>query len=146
GVGTEVAVMAVVDGAAVGGTEMGAKGTEVAAMAVVAGTAMAVALQRDSPVWAFCFRGGVISGRCCIKSNSSKIVGLDLSNCSISHVEHLYDASTAVIMFLLLHTVHMVAYSPSQGNTYIPVRDLSSNPISSLTDTVFQGFSSLTQL
>lgn len=82
-------------------------------------------VRHDSPVWGFCLTKGYIKGHCCFKNNTNDvdtIIGLDLSNCSISHVEHLYNSSTALII------------------------DLSNNPISNLSDFVFQGFSLLTQL
>ncbi|XP_026147050.1 all-trans retinoic acid-induced differentiation factor [Carassius auratus] len=82
-------------------------------------------VRQDSPVWDFCLTKGHIKGRCCFRNNTSNedtIIGLDLANCSISHVEHLYNSSTAFII------------------------DLSNNPISNLSDFIFQGFSQLTQL
>ncbi|XP_016359009.1 all-trans retinoic acid-induced differentiation factor-like [Sinocyclocheilus anshuiensis] len=82
-------------------------------------------VRQDSPVWDFCLTKGHIRGRCCFgneTSNVDAIIGLDLANCSISHVEHLYNSSTAFII------------------------DLSNNPISNLSGFIFQGFSHLTHL
>ncbi|XP_026089291.1 all-trans retinoic acid-induced differentiation factor-like [Carassius auratus] len=82
-------------------------------------------VRQDSPVWDFCQTKGHIRGRCCFGNETSDvdaIIGLDLANCSISRVEHLYNSSTAFII------------------------DLSNNPISNLSDFIFQGFSNLSQL
>lgn len=63
---------------------------------------------------------GQIAGRCCLlRDNTSDVdfvIGLDLSNCSLNHVDSLQEASTAVMI------------------------DLSRNPIVNLSDSVFQGF------
>ncbi|XP_028997352.1 all-trans retinoic acid-induced differentiation factor [Betta splendens] len=69
----------------------------------------------------FCFKSaGTIDGRCCLSNYNTTdpehIIGLDLSNCSLVHVEDLQGASTAVII------------------------DLSHNPIVNISDTTFQGF------
>ncbi|XP_053301897.1 all-trans retinoic acid-induced differentiation factor [Pleuronectes platessa] len=65
-------------------------------------------------------------GRCCLRPDNTtgpeRIIGLDLSNCSLTHVEDLHEASTAVII------------------------DLSHNPIVNLSDTAFQGFIELNYL
>ncbi|XP_051954854.1 all-trans retinoic acid-induced differentiation factor [Xyrauchen texanus] len=81
-------------------------------------------VRQDSPVWDFCLTKGHIKDHCCFGniSNVDTIIGLDLANCSIRHVEHLYDASTAMII------------------------DLSNNPIFNLSDLIFQGFSHLNEL
>uniref|UniRef100_A0A8C2AJV6 All-trans retinoic acid-induced differentiation factor n=1 Tax=Cyprinus carpio TaxID=7962 RepID=A0A8C2AJV6_CYPCA len=58
-------------------------------------------VRQDSPVWDFCLTKGHIRGRCCFRNNTSNvdtIIGLDLANCSISHIEHLYNSSTAFII------------------------------------------------
>ncbi|XP_034755945.1 all-trans retinoic acid-induced differentiation factor [Etheostoma cragini] len=74
-----------------------------------------------SVVGQFCATSaGRIDGRCCLKndntSNSEHIIGLDLSNCSLSHVEDLQGASSALMI------------------------DLSLNPIVNISATAFQGF------
>ncbi|KAK3542124.1 hypothetical protein QTP86_016477 [Hemibagrus guttatus] len=63
-----------------------------------------------------------IEGRCCFQDEEENILGLDLSNCSLSQVEDLHVASAAVIV------------------------DLSSNPISNMSDFIFQGFNHLSYL
>ncbi|AWP19952.1 Hypothetical protein SMAX5B_008193 [Scophthalmus maximus] len=66
---------------------------------------------------------GRIEGRCCLSNDNTtdpeRIIGLDLSNCSLTHVEDLHEASTALMI------------------------DLSLNPIVNLSDTAFQGFMEL---
>uniref|UniRef100_A0A8D3DR77 All-trans retinoic acid-induced differentiation factor n=1 Tax=Scophthalmus maximus TaxID=52904 RepID=A0A8D3DR77_SCOMX len=66
---------------------------------------------------------GRIEGRCCLSNDNTtdpeRIIGLDLSNCSLTHVEDLHEASTALMI------------------------DLSFNPIVNLSDTAFQGFMEL---
>uniref|UniRef100_A0A3P8RSW8 All-trans retinoic acid-induced differentiation factor n=1 Tax=Amphiprion percula TaxID=161767 RepID=A0A3P8RSW8_AMPPE len=66
---------------------------------------------------------GRIDGRCCWRndtaSDTERIIGLDLSNCSLTHVDDLQEASTVVII------------------------DLSLNPIVNMSDMAFQGFSKL---
>ncbi|XP_076873040.1 all-trans retinoic acid-induced differentiation factor [Brachyhypopomus gauderio] len=82
-------------------------------------------VQNGSSVWTFCLTAGRIQGRCCFQGNvgdEDSIVGLDLSNCSLSHVEDLHDALAANII------------------------DLSNNPIVNLSDSTFQGFKHLTHL
>ncbi|KAM4633901.1 all-trans retinoic acid-induced differentiation factor [Polymixia lowei] len=63
---------------------------------------------------------GRIDRRCCFKtdnaSSSEYVIGLDLSNCSLTHVVDLQGASTALMI------------------------DLSLNPIVNISDSVFQGF------
>ncbi|KAK2864011.1 hypothetical protein Q7C36_003165 [Tachysurus vachellii] len=78
-------------------------------------------VQNHSAVWRFCLSGGRIEGRCCFQDEEN-ILGLDLSNCSLSQVEDLGVASAAVIV------------------------DLSSNPISNMSDFIFQGFNHLSYL
>ncbi|XP_029549595.1 all-trans retinoic acid-induced differentiation factor [Salmo trutta] len=70
---------------------------------------------------------GLIDGRCCLlrKENTRDadyVIGLDLSNCSLSHVEDLQDAFSATTI------------------------DLSLNPIVNLDDSLFEGFIQLTNL
>ncbi|KAM8725832.1 all-trans retinoic acid-induced differentiation factor isoform X2 [Acanthopagrus latus] len=69
---------------------------------------------------------GRIDGRCCLKnentSDPERIIGLDLSNCSLTHVGDLQGASTALMV------------------------DLSLNPIVNVSDTAFQGFIELNHL
>ncbi|XP_060773646.1 all-trans retinoic acid-induced differentiation factor [Neoarius graeffei] len=80
-------------------------------------------VERNSSVWRFCLPVGRIEGRCCLQDDEEEsILGLDLSNCSLSQVEDLHGASAAVII------------------------DLSSNPISNMSDFIFQGFNHLSQL
>ncbi|KAI4872748.1 hypothetical protein NFI96_026991 [Prochilodus magdalenae] len=82
------------------------------------------AVRAGGAVWNLCRTVGRIEGRCCINDNSSdeyKVFGLDISNCSLSHID-LHEASAAVII------------------------DLSSNPISNLSDFIFQGFSRMEHL
>ncbi|XP_027005198.1 all-trans retinoic acid-induced differentiation factor [Tachysurus fulvidraco] len=78
-------------------------------------------VQNHSAVWRFCLSGGRIEGRCCFQDEEN-ILGLDLSNCSLNQVEDLSVASAAVIV------------------------DLSSNPISNMSDFIFQGFNHLSYL
>ncbi|XP_071394085.1 all-trans retinoic acid-induced differentiation factor [Centroberyx affinis] len=63
---------------------------------------------------------GRTDGRCCLRNDNTStpeyIIGLDLSNCSLAHVEDLQGASTALMI------------------------DLSLNPIVTINDSVFQGF------
>ncbi|XP_058235464.1 all-trans retinoic acid-induced differentiation factor [Hemibagrus wyckioides] len=80
------------------------------------------AVQNHSAVWRFCLSEGRIEGRCCFQDEEENILGLDLSNCSLSHVEDLQEASAAVIV------------------------DLSSNPVSNMSDFIFQGFNHLSYL
>ncbi|XP_074541743.1 all-trans retinoic acid-induced differentiation factor [Halichoeres trimaculatus] len=73
----------------------------------------------------FCASAGPIRGRCCFTNDTfgpERIIGLDLSNCSLTHVEDLEEASKAVIV------------------------DLSLNPIVNMSDAVFQGFIELKYL
>ncbi|KAI5619823.1 all-trans retinoic acid-induced differentiation factor precursor, partial [Silurus asotus] len=79
-------------------------------------------IQNHSAVWRFCLSEGRIEGRCCFQRERDNILGLDLSNCSLTQVEDLHEASAAVIL------------------------DLSSNPVSNLSDFIFQGFNNLSQL
>ncbi|XP_072552601.1 all-trans retinoic acid-induced differentiation factor [Salminus brasiliensis] len=90
-------------------------------------------VQNGSAVWSFCRTAGRIEGRCCLKDNNNNsssgsssdqdsVFGLDLSNCSLSHLDDLHEASAAVII------------------------DLSNNPVSNLSDFVFQGFNQLRHL
>ncbi|XP_040920597.1 all-trans retinoic acid-induced differentiation factor [Toxotes jaculatrix] len=66
---------------------------------------------------------GRIDGRCCLRDDNTTdpehIIGLDLSNCSLTHIEDLHEASTAFMI------------------------DLSLNPIVNISDTAFQGFTDL---
>ncbi|XP_026858791.2 all-trans retinoic acid-induced differentiation factor isoform X1 [Electrophorus electricus] len=88
-------------------------------------------VQNGSAVWKFCFTVGRIQGRCCFKGNlvedEDSILGLDLSNCSLSHVEDLHEALAAKIICVF-------------------GRDLSNNPIFNLSNSTFQGFKHLTHL
>ncbi|XP_029903817.1 all-trans retinoic acid-induced differentiation factor [Myripristis murdjan] len=69
---------------------------------------------------------GRTEGRCCLRndntSNPEYIIGLDLSNCSLTCVEGLQDASTALMI------------------------DLSLNSIANISDSVFEGFIDLNYL
>ncbi|XP_024147371.1 all-trans retinoic acid-induced differentiation factor [Oryzias melastigma] len=81
-------------------------------------------VRNNSTVDRFCsWSAGRIQGRCCLRNNSmgdpERIIGLDLSNCSLTHVENLQGASTVVMI------------------------DFSLNPIVNISDTVFQGFGDL---
>lgn len=81
-------------------------------------------VQNDSAVGQFCSESaGRIDGRCCWRNDNTSdpehIIGLDLSNCSLTHVDDLQEASTVVRI------------------------DLSLNPIVNMSDTAFQGFSKL---
>ncbi|KAM9435391.1 all-trans retinoic acid-induced differentiation factor [Clarias gariepinus] len=81
------------------------------------------AVQNQSAVWSFCQAAeGRIEGRCCFHDAEENILGLDLSNCSLRQVEDLHAAAAAVII------------------------DLSSNPISNMSDFIFQGFNNLSHL
>uniref|UniRef100_A0AAQ6IJJ5 EGF-like domain-containing protein n=1 Tax=Anabas testudineus TaxID=64144 RepID=A0AAQ6IJJ5_ANATE len=78
-------------------------------------------LNATAAVGKFCFvSAGTIDGRCCLRNDNTTdrehIIGLDLSNCSLTHVEDLQDASTALMI------------------------DLSHNPIVNISDTTFEGF------
>ncbi|XP_019751748.1 all-trans retinoic acid-induced differentiation factor [Hippocampus comes] len=81
---------------------------------------------KGSEVGKFCSSSsGRVVGRCCLAnetSNHERIIGLDLSNCSLTHVDNLQEASDALII------------------------DLSSNAIINMSDSAFQGFSQLRQL
>ncbi|XP_068199203.1 all-trans retinoic acid-induced differentiation factor [Antennarius striatus] len=84
-------------------------------------------VQNDTAVGHFCSQSaGRIDRRCCLKSDnrtdSERIIGLDLSNCSLTNVENLLGASTALMI------------------------DLSLNPIINISDTIFQGFVELNYL
>ncbi|XP_042359516.1 LOW QUALITY PROTEIN: all-trans retinoic acid-induced differentiation factor [Plectropomus leopardus] len=77
-----------------------------------------------SAVGEFCASSaGRIDGRCCLRkdntSDPERIIGLDLSNCSLTHLEDLQGASAALII------------------------DLSLNSITNISDTAFQGFTEL---
>lgn len=69
---------------------------------------------------------GRIDGRCCLKNGTTddpeRIIGLDLSNCSLTRVDDLQGASTSSII------------------------DLSLNPIVNISDSAFQGFIDLNYL
>ncbi|XP_003455649.1 all-trans retinoic acid-induced differentiation factor [Oreochromis niloticus] len=78
----------------------------------------------SSAVGQFCFfSAGRIDGRCCLRNDTTNdpehIIGLDLSNCSLTCVQDLQGASTAFMI------------------------DLSFNPIVNISDTAFQGFNKL---
>ncbi|XP_039980435.1 all-trans retinoic acid-induced differentiation factor [Xiphias gladius] len=75
----------------------------------------------DTAVGQFCsVSAGRVDGRCCLRNDNTTdpehIIGLDLSNCSLTHVEDLKEASTALMI------------------------DFSFNPIVNISDTAFQGF------
>lgn len=78
-------------------------------------------VRNDSEVGQFCSSSaGRIEGRCCLKNVTTGehdcITGLDLSNCSLTLVGNLQEATTATIL------------------------DLSHNPITNIKDSTFQGF------
>lgn len=78
-------------------------------------------IQNDTAVGQFCVKSaGRTDGRCCFRNDNTtepeRIIGLDLSNCSLTHVEELQGASTTLMI------------------------DLSLNPIVNISDTAFQGF------
>ncbi|CAJ1078163.1 all-trans retinoic acid-induced differentiation factor [Xyrichtys novacula] len=80
-----------------------------------------------SEVGKFCASSaGRINGRCCFQNNNTygpeRIIGLDLSNCSLTHVEDLQEASKALMI------------------------DLSLNPLVNISDAVFQGFIELNHM
>ncbi|XP_054617116.1 all-trans retinoic acid-induced differentiation factor [Dunckerocampus dactyliophorus] len=79
-----------------------------------------------SAVGLFCSSSaGRIAGRCCMGNKTSdheRIIGLDLSNCSLNHVEYLQEASTALLI------------------------DLSRNTLVNISDLAFQGFTELNYL
>ncbi|XP_033504027.1 all-trans retinoic acid-induced differentiation factor isoform X2 [Epinephelus lanceolatus] len=63
------------------------------------------AVLNGSAVGMFCSSSaGRIDGRCCLRISNTgdpeHIIGLDLSNCSLTHMEDLQGASTALIMIL----------------------------------------------
>ncbi|XP_070843322.1 all-trans retinoic acid-induced differentiation factor [Chaetodon trifascialis] len=79
------------------------------------------AVRNGTAVGQFCSSSaGRIDGRCCLRNDNTSdpehIIGLDLSNCSLTHVDNLQGASTALMI------------------------DLSLNPIVNISDTAFQGF------
>ncbi|XP_040016704.2 all-trans retinoic acid-induced differentiation factor [Gasterosteus aculeatus] len=79
------------------------------------------AVLNGSAVGQFCSSSaGRIEGRCCLRrdntSDPERITGLDLSNCSLTHVEGLLGTSRAIMMI-----------------------DLSLNPIVNISDAAFQG-------
>lgn len=79
----------------------------------------------DSAVGLFCSSSaGRIEGRCCLKhgTTSDSITGLDLSNCSLTQVGNLQEATTASMI------------------------DFSLNPIANISDSTFQGFIDLNDL
>lgn len=81
----------------------------------------------DSAVSRFCTSSaGRMNGRCCIRNGTTcdqeTIVGLDLSNCALTQVGSLQEASAATII------------------------DLSLNPITNISDSTFQGFKELNYL
>nr|XP_046229690.1 all-trans retinoic acid-induced differentiation factor [Scatophagus argus] len=85
------------------------------------------AVLNGTAVGQFCSSSaGRIDGRCCLRNDNTSdpehIIGLDLSNCSLAHVEDLQGASTALMI------------------------DLSLNPIVNISDTAFQGFIELNYL
>uniref|UniRef100_UPI0037E9AE22 all-trans retinoic acid-induced differentiation factor n=1 Tax=Semicossyphus pulcher TaxID=241346 RepID=UPI0037E9AE22 len=80
-----------------------------------------------SAVGQFCASSdGRIHGRCCLRKDDpcvpEHIIGLDLSNCSLTHVEGLQGASRTLMI------------------------DVSLNPIVNINDTTFQGFSELNHM
>ncbi|KAF7669177.1 hypothetical protein LDENG_00240890 [Lucifuga dentata] len=81
-------------------------------------------VQNGTAVGQFCNEtAGRIDGRCCWRNDNTSdhehIIGLDLSNCSLTWVEDLSGASTALMI------------------------DLSLNPIVKMTNSVFLGFTEL---
>ncbi|KAL6096049.1 atraid [Pungitius sinensis] len=79
------------------------------------------AVLNGSAVGRFCSSSaGRIEGRCCLSrdntSDPERIIGLDLSKCSLTHVNGLLEASRAIMI------------------------DLSLNPIVNISDAAFQGF------
>uniref|UniRef100_A0A4W5KNC6 All-trans retinoic acid-induced differentiation factor n=1 Tax=Hucho hucho TaxID=62062 RepID=A0A4W5KNC6_9TELE len=85
-------------------------------------------VQNSTALGHFCSASaGLIDGCCCLlrnenTSNADYVIGLDLSNCSLSHVEDLQEASTAAMI------------------------DISLNPIVNLNNSLFQGFVQLDTL
>ncbi|XP_072218093.1 all-trans retinoic acid-induced differentiation factor [Leuresthes tenuis] len=77
----------------------------------------------STPVGKLCsLSAGRIDGRCCLMNNTrdpEQIIGLDLSSCSLTHMDELHGASTVLMI------------------------DLSLNPIVNISDTAFQGFRDL---
>nr|XP_015802640.2 all-trans retinoic acid-induced differentiation factor [Nothobranchius furzeri] len=75
----------------------------------------------ETVVGRFCSSSaGWIDGRCCLRNvktgDPKNIIGLDLSNCSLTHVDNLQEASSVFMI------------------------DLSRNPLINISDEVFQGF------
>ncbi|KAM3860944.1 all-trans retinoic acid-induced differentiation factor [Diretmus argenteus] len=84
-------------------------------------------VQNGTAVGRFCTSSaGRTEGRCCLRNDNTSspeyIIGLDLSNCSLTHVENLQEASTASMI------------------------DLSLNPIVNMSDSVFEGFIELNDM
>ncbi|XP_030628023.1 all-trans retinoic acid-induced differentiation factor [Chanos chanos] len=84
-------------------------------------------VQTGSAVADLCISNlGQLDGRCCKRRDNASdvvdIIGLDLSNCSLRHLEDLHDASMAILI------------------------DISLNPLSNLSDSVFLGFYNLANL
>ncbi|CDQ93468.1 unnamed protein product [Oncorhynchus mykiss] len=63
-------------------------------------------VQNSTALDQFCSASaGLVDGCCCLlrkenSSNADYVIGLDLSNCSLSHVEDLQEASTAAMMYV----------------------------------------------
>ncbi|KAM7367975.1 hypothetical protein PAMP_014232 [Pampus punctatissimus] len=68
----------------------------------------------------FCLSSaGRIDGRCCLRNDNTSdpehIIGLDLSNCSLTRVENLQEASTVLMIDLSLNSIVNVSDSAFQG-------------------------------
>ncbi|XP_061669071.1 all-trans retinoic acid-induced differentiation factor [Syngnathoides biaculeatus] len=72
-----------------------------------------------SAVGQFCSSSGCrVAGRCCLGNETlglERIIGLDLSNCSLTHVENLQEASAAFIVDLSLNSILNTSDSAFQG-------------------------------
>ncbi|KAM7395476.1 hypothetical protein PAMA_006973 [Pampus argenteus] len=72
-----------------------------------------------SAVGEFCSSSaGRIDGRCCLRNDTSDpehIIGLDLSNCSLTRVENLQEASAVLMIDLSLNSIVNVSDSAFQG-------------------------------
>ncbi|XP_013874936.1 all-trans retinoic acid-induced differentiation factor [Austrofundulus limnaeus] len=66
---------------------------------------------------------GLIDGRCCLKNDSSgdheRIIGLDLSNCSLTHVENLQEASEVIMIDLSLNPIVNISADVFRGFFYL---------------------------
>ncbi|XP_061742041.1 all-trans retinoic acid-induced differentiation factor [Nerophis ophidion] len=79
-----------------------------------------------SAVGLFCSSSaGRIAGRCCVGNKTSdpeRVIGLDLSNCSLNHLGYIQEAFTALIIDLSLNTIVNISDSAFRG--FIDLKNL----------------------